>query len=166
MTAMYWPLWLLAHYPERSWQKQPTAAAAAAAASPAFMNGVPFPLMEEGFWFSKWTWQVIVCCVYWSSFPPTQVSSMLFSSSCSLSFYNWGAQYNLTLWWYLTSDLLLALHLPKCYLLLVEFVFYFSVWNINWLSENSKKSIFWKLVSGDIILYPGRSVCGQAEECV
>ncbi len=43
---MYWPLWLLAHYPEWSRQKQPTAAvAAAAAATLPFMNEVPLPLI-------------------------------------------------------------------------------------------------------------------------
>lgn len=58
--------------PRAELTEKPTAAAAAAA-TPAFMNGVPFPLMEEGFYFSKWTWQqtragkkyeVIVRCVY------------------------------------------------------------------------------------------------------
>lgn len=43
---------------QRSRQKQRNAAvpAAAAVATPAFMNEVPFTLMGE-LWFGKWTWQ-------------------------------------------------------------------------------------------------------------
>ena len=71
---MYWPLWLLAHYPERSREKQPTAAVA----TPAFMNGVPFPLVGEGFWFlamnesKEKVWSYWTQCVFVFIYPVTR----------------------------------------------------------------------------------------------
>lgn len=144
---MYWPLWLLARYPELSWQKQPSATAATAPSG--FMNEEPFPLMEGGFYLSKWTWQKTI-----RTRKKTWIDCFIFKIP---TFKQSGGELGL---FCVYSDFVTQQLLKHGFSMnsAVDICFYFLFWLFHFDSVQSSDK-------GNIIMCPGRSVCGKTEEC-